>query len=66
MLTNGVALLHDNERQTTAAGARALLELFNWELFDHLLYSPDLVPRDYHLFTYLKNCVGSQHFNNNE
>jgi hypothetical protein len=37
MLTSGVVLLHDNERQHTAAGTRALLEHFNWELFDHLL-----------------------------
>jgi hypothetical protein len=65
MLTYGVVLLHDNERPHSAARTRALLEL-NWELFDHPLYSPDLVPSDYHLFTYLKNCVGSQRFNNNE
>jgi hypothetical protein len=31
-----------------------------------LLYSPDLAPSDYHLFTYLKNWLGSQLFNNNE
>jgi hypothetical protein len=42
------------------------LEHFNWELFDHLPYSPDLTPGDYQLFTYMKNWLGSQHFNNNE
>jgi hypothetical protein len=31
------------------------LEHFNWELFDHLPYSPELAPSDYHVFTYLKN-----------
>jgi hypothetical protein len=35
-------------------------------LFDHTPYSPDLAPSDYHLFTYMKNWLGSQNFNNNE
>jgi hypothetical protein len=55
-------LLLENGRPHTAA----LLEHFNWELFDHLFYSPDLAPSDYHLFTYLKNWFGSQRSNNNE
>jgi hypothetical protein len=42
------------------------LEHFNWELSDHPPYSPDFTPRDYHLFTYLKNWLESQHFDNNE
>jgi transposase len=52
MLTSGAVILHDNARQHTAARIRALLEHFNWELFDHTPYIPDLAPRDYHLFTY--------------
>jgi hypothetical protein len=43
-----------------------LLEHFNWELFDNPPYSPDLSPSGYHLFTYLKNWLGLQSFNNNE
>jgi hypothetical protein len=35
-------------------------------LFYHPPYSPDLAPRNYHLFTYLKDWLGSQRFNNNE
>jgi hypothetical protein len=31
-----------------------------------LTYSPDLASSDYHLFTYLKNWLESQCFNNNE
>jgi hypothetical protein len=64
----GVGLLHDSSRPHTgtAVRARALLEHFNWELFDHPPYSPHFAPRDYHLFTYLKNWLGSQCFNNNE
>jgi histone-lysine N-methyltransferase SETMAR len=51
MLTYGVVLFHDNARPHTAARTRALLEHFNWELFDHPPYSPDLAPSDYDLFT---------------
>jgi hypothetical protein len=36
------------------------------DLSDHLSYSPDIVLSDYHLLTYLKNWLGSRHFNNNE
>jgi hypothetical protein len=35
-------------------------------LFDHPPYSPDLAPSDYRMFTYPKNIIGSQCFNNNE
>jgi hypothetical protein len=66
MLTAGVVLLQDNARPHTAACIRALLEHFNWDLFDHPLYKPDLPPSDYHLFTYLKNWLRSQPFNSNE
>jgi hypothetical protein len=51
---------------STVAHTRALLEHFNWELFNHPPYSPDLALSDYHLLTYLKDLVGSQYFNNNE
>jgi hypothetical protein len=44
---------------------RALLEHFDWKLFDHPPNSTDLVPRDYHVFGYL-NWLGSQRFSNNE
>jgi histone-lysine N-methyltransferase SETMAR len=66
MLTFGVVLLHDNARPHTAARTRPLLDHFNWELFDHPPYNPDLAPSDCHLFTSLKNWLGSQSFNNNE
>jgi hypothetical protein len=66
MLTSGVVLLYDNARPRTAARTRALLENFNWELFDHVPYSPNLTSSDHRLFTFLKNCSGSQRFSNNE
>jgi histone-lysine N-methyltransferase SETMAR len=55
MLTSGIVDLHDNARPNTAARTRPLLAHFDWELFDHPPYSPDLAPSDYHLFAYLKN-----------
>jgi hypothetical protein len=60
--------IHDNARPLTAAGTRALLKHFNWELFDIFPDCPDLVLSDYHLFlrTYLKKCLESQRFNNND
>jgi hypothetical protein len=55
MLTSGLVLLHDNARLHTAAYTRALLEHFNWELYEHPSYNPDLTPSNCHPFTYLKD-----------
>jgi hypothetical protein len=60
-----LVLIHDNAHWCTAAITRALLQHFDWEVFDHPPYSPDLAPSD-RLFTYLKNWLRSQHFNNNK
>jgi hypothetical protein len=46
MLISSVVLLHDNACLHTAAHTQALLELFNWGLLDHPLYSPDLALSD--------------------
>jgi hypothetical protein len=68
MLISSVALLIDIAYldTSTAAHARALLKHFIWELLNHPPNNPDLALSDYHLFTYLKNWLRSQHFNNNE
>jgi hypothetical protein len=66
MLTSGAILLHDNALPHTAARTRALLKHFNWELFYHTSWNPDLAPSDYHLFTYLKDWFISQPFTKNE
>jgi hypothetical protein len=62
MMTPSVVLLH-NKAPTRAP---VKLEHINWELFDQLPYSPDLNPRDHHLFGYLKNWTESHRFNNSE
>jgi histone-lysine N-methyltransferase SETMAR len=46
MLRSGVLLLHENALPHTTARTRALLDHFNWELFDHPSYTPDLAPSD--------------------
>jgi transposase len=66
MLTSGVVLLQDNTRLHAAACTRALLEHFNWGLFDHPPYRTDLAPSEYHMCTYLKHLFGKQCFSNNE
>jgi hypothetical protein len=42
------------------------LEHCNLKLIHHPPYSYDLTPSDYHLFTYLKNYLLSQHIKNNK
>jgi len=65
ILTKGVVLLH-NARPHTAARTNALIRLFSWEISDHLPYSPDLAPSDYHLFTKTKVWLATQRFHSNE
>jgi transposase len=65
MLTSRGVDFHDNARPHKTAHTRTLLEHFNWELFEQSPYNPDHLPSDYHLFTYLENCLRSPRFNNN-
>lgn len=39
---------------------------FTRDIFDHLPYSLDLVPSDFHLFIHMKKWLGSQIFEDNE
>jgi len=66
MLTNGVVLLHNNARPHTAAHTSALIKPFNWEIFNHPLYSADLAPSDYHLFTKMKVWLANQCYHTNK
>jgi hypothetical protein len=49
-LTSGVVFLHDNAHPHTAVCTKPLQEHFNWMLFDHLPYSRNLAPIDYHMY----------------
>jgi len=53
-------LLRANPRPHIAAGTRALLEEFKREKFQRSLYSPDLIPSDYHLFFHIKKFLARQ------
>ena len=66
MLTKGVVLLHDKARPHTAPRTNALMKFFNWEIFDHPPYSPDLAPSDYHLFTKMEFWLATERFHTNE
>ena len=66
MLTKGVVLLHGNALLHTATRTNSLIILFNWEIFQHPPYSPDLAPSDYNLFTKMKVCLAIQRFHTNE
>jgi hypothetical protein len=66
MLTSGVVLLHETALPHTDARTRALLEHFNWELFDHPRYSPYVASSYYRLLIYLKYSLISERFSKNE
>jgi histone-lysine N-methyltransferase SETMAR len=66
MLTKGVVLLHNNAHLNTAACINALIKLYNWEIFYHPPYSPDLAPSNYPLFTKMTVWLATQHFHSNE
>ncbi len=63
-LTKKMLLLHDNARPHSAAATQDLLAKFQWEVFAHPPYSPDLAPSDYHLFPQLKRHLGGMRFTN--
>lgn len=66
MLTSGIVLIHDNARPHSAAATQRLLQQFQWDIFDHPPYSPDLAPSDFHLFPDLKKWLGGRRFETNE
>jgi hypothetical protein len=42
------------------------LRNFKWEVLEHPLYSPNLAPRDFHLFGPLKHHLSTEHFPDDE
>jgi histone-lysine N-methyltransferase SETMAR len=47
---------------TTTQSTQGRIEELQWELLEHLPYSPDLAPSDFHLFDPLKNHLGGTRF----
>ena len=62
----GVCLLHDNAWSHSAHVTTVLLEKCKWDILDHLPYSPDLAPSDFHLFLHLKKCLTGKRFDNDD
>jgi hypothetical protein len=55
-------MLCDDACPHTAAATQDLITTFGWEQFNHPPYSPDLVPRDFHMFLHLKIFLGGWRF----
>jgi hypothetical protein len=53
--TGFVLLYHDNARSYTTLATQERIQELQWELLEHLPYSLDLAPGDFHLFGPLKN-----------
>jgi len=53
-LSKEILLLHDNACPHTAAHTLETLKQLKWEAMEHLAYSPNLAPSDFHLFGPLK------------
>jgi len=55
-LSKEILLLRDNARPHTAAHTLETLKQLKWEAMEHPVYSPNLVPSDFHIFGLLKNA----------
>jgi histone-lysine N-methyltransferase SETMAR len=53
-------MYHDNARPHSANQTTATLRSFKWEVLQHLPYSPDLAPSDFHLFDPLKHHLSGE------
>ena len=60
--TTDVLLLYDNAPAHRALAAQKKLAYVGFQCLDHLPYSPDLAPSEYHLFPGIKKTVESHHF----
>ena len=57
-----VIISHDNASPHKAICVRDLLRRWRWEVLEHLPYSPDLSPCDYHLIPKLKAPLRGHRF----
>ena len=54
--------LHDNAPAYRTLTTQKKLAYLGFHFLDHIPYSPDLVPSDYHLFPGLKKQLKCRHF----
>ena len=62
----GVVLLHDNASSHITWITHVKQTKFKWEQLDHLPYSPDMLPCDFHVFGALKKHLKGQRFNSDD
>ncbi|UYV72294.1 SETMAR [Cordylochernes scorpioides] len=63
---NKLILQHDNVPAHNATMVKNTIKHLGWELLPHPLYSPDLAPSDYHLFTSLGHALKNQESSNSD
>ncbi|UYV73335.1 hypothetical protein LAZ67_10002767 [Cordylochernes scorpioides] len=63
---NNLILQHDNAPAHNATVVKNTIKDLSWELLPHPLYSPDLAPSNYHLFTSLGHALKNQEFSNSD
>jgi len=61
-VTEGALFLHDNAPSHRTLATQNKLVYLGFQFLDHLPYSPDLDPSDYHLFHGLKKQWKGGHF----
>ncbi|GFX92657.1 histone-lysine N-methyltransferase SETMAR [Trichonephila clavipes] len=66
LLTEGVVVLHDNTRPHVSRVTQMELGKFKWETLDHLPYSLDMSPCDFHVFGPLKKHLKGKRFNSDD
>ena len=66
MLSATILLFHNNAWLHSTAQNQDLITSFKWEQIDHLPYSPDLSPSDYHLFLHPKKSLGGKPFDDDD
>ena len=60
LLTCSICLLHKNARAHTLRAVQQLLQHFGWEVLDHLVHKPDLLPGNFHLLLHLKKRLSAR------
>jgi len=65
-LSKKVLLHYDNARPHKAAATVETVQQLGFKLLQHPPYSPDLVPRDYHIFGPLKEALRGRRFASDE
>ena len=63
LLEKGVVMFHDNGHPNVSRVTHTKRAKFKWEQLEHLSYSPDMLPCDFHVFGPMKKPLKRPHFN---